>query len=55
MEEDESKMIALKRVIEEGILSGVVKNYNPKKHLEKLKKDKSNIGPQKTLKAKFTM
>jgi len=37
LEEDESKIIALKKAIEEGIESGVAKNYNSKKHLENLK------------------
>ena len=37
LEEDESKIIALKKAIEEGIESGVAKNYNSKEHLENLK------------------
>ncbi|MFT3911503.1 MAG: type II toxin-antitoxin system ParD family antitoxin [Ferruginibacter sp.] len=37
LEEEESKVIALRKAIDEGINSGVVKNFDPKKHLEKLK------------------
>jgi len=44
LEEDESKIIALKKAIEEGIESGSAKNYNSKKHLENLKAAKRNNG-----------
>ena len=37
LEEEESKIVALKRAIEEGIESGLAKNYNAKKNLEKTK------------------
>ncbi|MCE2957814.1 MAG: type II toxin-antitoxin system ParD family antitoxin, partial [Flammeovirgaceae bacterium] len=37
LEEEESKMLALKKAITEGIESGVAVNFDPKKHLEKLK------------------
>jgi antitoxin ParD1/3/4 len=37
LEEEENKVIALKRAIEEGFESGLAKNFNSKKHLEKLK------------------
>jgi len=37
LEEEEAKIQALKKAIAEGIQSGVVKNFDPKKHLEKLK------------------
>jgi antitoxin ParD1/3/4 len=39
LEEEENKVIALKRAIEEGFESGLAKNFNSKKHLEKLKTD----------------
>ena len=44
LEEEESKIIALKNAIQEGINSGVVKNFDPKKHLAKLKSAKSKNG-----------
>jgi antitoxin ParD1/3/4 len=44
LEEDESKIIALKKAIEDGIESGLAKNYSPKKHLEKLKASKRKNG-----------
>jgi len=37
LEEEESKVIALRKALDEGINSGIVKNFDPKKHLEKLK------------------
>jgi antitoxin ParD1/3/4 len=37
LEEEENKVIVLKRAIEEGFESGIAKNFNSKKHLEKLK------------------
>ena len=37
LEEEESKMLALKKAITEGIESGVAVKFDPKKHLEKLK------------------
>ena len=37
LEEDEIKIVALKNAIEEGIESGMAKNFNAKKHLENLK------------------
>ena len=37
LEEEETKIVILKKAIEEGIESGLVKNFNAKKHLEKLK------------------
>jgi antitoxin ParD1/3/4 len=40
LEEDEIKIVALKKAIEEGIESGPAKNFNAKKHLEKLKSAK---------------
>ena len=37
LEEEESKILALRKAIEEGIESGVARNFDPKKHLEKIK------------------
>jgi antitoxin ParD1/3/4 len=44
LEEEETKVIALKNAIEVGIQSGVAKNFNAKKHLEKLKSAKRKNG-----------
>jgi antitoxin ParD1/3/4 len=43
-EEEENKVIALKRAIEEGFESGIAKNFNSKKHLAKLKAAKRKNG-----------
>lgn len=40
LEDEESKVIALKSAIDEGIGSGIAKNFNAKKHLEILKSTK---------------
>ncbi len=37
LEEEEAKIIALKKAITEGVDSGVAKNFDSKKHLAKLK------------------
>lgn len=37
LEEEEAKIVALKKAIAEGIESGVAKSFDPKKHLEVLK------------------
>lgn len=37
LEEEEAKIASLKHSIVEGIDSGIVKNFDPKKHLSKLK------------------
>jgi antitoxin ParD1/3/4 len=37
LEEEEAKVIALKNAISEGIESGLAKNFDSKKHLEKIK------------------
>ena len=37
LEEEEIKILALKKEISEGVKSGTANNFNPKKHLEKLK------------------
>ena len=44
LEEEENRFAALKASIQEGIESGIVKNFNPKKHLENLKANKYNNG-----------
>lgn len=44
LEEEESKIIVLKNAIEEGLESGIARNFNPKKHLEKLKSAKKKNG-----------
>ena len=41
LEEEESKAIALRNSIQEGIESGLAKDFNPKKHLESLKAKRS--------------
>jgi antitoxin ParD1/3/4 len=42
LEEEENKIIALKKAINEGIESGIAENFNPKQHLESLKTKKRN-------------
>ena len=42
LEEEENKIIALKKAINEGIVSGIAENFNPKQHLESLKSKKRN-------------
>jgi len=42
LEEEENKIIALKKAINEGIESGFAENFNPEKHLESLKAKKRN-------------
>jgi antitoxin ParD1/3/4 len=37
LEDEESKTIALKKAIQEGIDSGIAHNFNPKDHLQELK------------------
>ena len=44
LEEEENKIVALKKAIEEGIESGIAKNFNPKKHLALLKANKRRNG-----------
>jgi antitoxin ParD1/3/4 len=38
LEEEEQKIIALRRAIDEGINSGLVENFDPKEHLEAIHK-----------------
>ncbi len=40
LEEEESKVIALKKAIQEGIDSGIAHDFDTKKHLESLKAKK---------------
>lgn len=42
LEEEENKLIALKKAINEGIESGIAKDFDAKKHLESLKAKKRN-------------
>ena len=42
LEEEENKIIALRKAINEGIKSGFVENFDPQKHLESLKAKKRN-------------
>ncbi|WP_225037425.1 type II toxin-antitoxin system ParD family antitoxin [Winogradskyella sp. SM1960] len=42
--EEESKVIALKKAIQEGIDSGIAHDFDPKKHLESLKAKKHSNG-----------
>ena len=42
LQEEENKVAALKTAIQEGISSGVAKDFNPKNHLESLKARKNN-------------
>ena len=44
LEEEETKIIALKKSISDGIESGIAKNFNPKRHLENLKAAKKKNG-----------
>ncbi len=44
LEEEENKVAALKKEIQEGMDSGIAKNFNPKKHLETLKANKRKNG-----------
>jgi antitoxin ParD1/3/4 len=44
LEEEENKIAALKNAVREGINSGVAKNFDPTKHLQKLKASKKRNG-----------
>ena len=37
LEDEESKVIALRKAIQEGIDSGIAQDFNPDKHLQELK------------------
>lgn len=42
LEEEENKILALRKAINEGFQSGIAENFDPKKHLESLKARKRN-------------
>jgi antitoxin ParD1/3/4 len=42
LEEEENKLAALKKEINEGIESGIAENFDPKQHLEFLKAKRRN-------------
>jgi antitoxin ParD1/3/4 len=42
LEEEENKIIALRNAIQEGIESGLAKDFDPQKHLEQLQLKKQN-------------
>lgn len=44
LEEEENKVAALNTAIQEGLSSGIAKEFNPKKHLENLKAKKQKNG-----------
>ena len=44
LEEEEDKILALRNAIQEGINSGIAKDFDPKKHLEFLKSKKKANG-----------
>ncbi len=44
LEEEESKIIALRNAVQKGIESGIAQDFNPEKHIEELKaKRKLNV------------
>lgn len=43
LEEEENKIMALKKAINDGIESGISENFNPKQHLESLKAKKRDV------------
>ncbi len=44
LEEEETKVIALKNAMQDGIDSGIANNFDPKKHLKSLKAKKHSNG-----------
>jgi len=44
LEEEESKVVALKQAIQEGIESGIVEDFDPEQFLQKLKAERSTNG-----------
>ncbi|NOS91688.1 MAG: type II toxin-antitoxin system ParD family antitoxin [Cyclobacteriaceae bacterium] len=50
LEEEEAKVVALRKAIHEGFESGMIKEFNPKKHLEKLKSAKRKNGKIRSFK-----
>jgi antitoxin ParD1/3/4 len=43
LEEEENKITALKKAINDGIESGIAENFNPTQHLESLKAKKRDV------------
>ena len=44
LEEEESKIVALRQAIQEGIESGIANDFNPVQHLENLKANRASNG-----------
>lgn len=44
LEEEENRMLALRKAVQEGIESGIASNFNPEAHLGKLKTNKNLNG-----------
>lgn len=44
LEEEENKVIALKKAVQEGIDSGIAHDFNPNEHLQSLKAKKHSNG-----------
>ena len=44
LEEEESKIVALKQAIQEGIKSGIEEDFDPEQFLQKLKAERSTNG-----------
>lgn len=44
LEDEESKIIALRNAIQEGIESGIAYDFDPEKHIQELKARKKNNG-----------
>jgi antitoxin ParD1/3/4 len=44
LEEEESRVAALKNAVQEGIDSGIAEDFDPKKHLQSLKATKKTNG-----------
>jgi antitoxin ParD1/3/4 len=42
LEEEEERLLALKKAVKEGLESGTAKNFDPKSHLASLKRKKKN-------------
>lgn len=42
LEEEENKILSLKKAIQEGIDSGIAEDFNPSTHLKQLKSARSN-------------
>ena len=44
LEDEENKVVALRKAIQEGIDSGLAHDFDPKKHLQELKAKRRNNG-----------